>query len=81
MDELLTAEFVVAATPLMVRHHLLIRAVPVGAGWAVALIVNTPDIVELLVVVHATVGVVLMWLMVRIVLVAVRFDESVTVTW
>jgi hypothetical protein len=40
----------------MVRHHFLIRAVPVGAGWAAALIVNTPDTVELLVVVHSTDG-------------------------
>jgi hypothetical protein len=54
--ELLIALFVVAATPLMVRHHFLIRAVPVADGAAEAEIVNMPETFELFVVDHATVG-------------------------
>ena len=50
------ALFAVAATPLMVRHHFLMVAVPVGDGAAAAAMVNMPDTLELLVVVHATVG-------------------------
>ena len=80
-----------AGEPLMVRHHLLMLA-PAGdvEGNADAAMVNTPDMFELFVVDHATADLVdvaaggagaVTLLMVRVVLVAVRFDVSVTVTW
>ena len=74
----------------MVRHHFLTRAVPVGDAAAVAAMVNQPDTFELFVVVHATAGLVDVatggagadtLLMVRIELVAVRLEVSVTLTW
>jgi hypothetical protein len=64
----------------MVRHHFLIVAVPVGAGVAIAEMLNCPDTFELFVVVHATLGIVFVWLMVRMELVAMRFEVSVIVT-
>ena len=79
-----------AGFPLMVRHHFLMRAAGDVDAAAVALIVNTPDTVELLVVLQDTAAEVALpcadaggatRLMVRIVLMAVRFDESVTVIW
>ena len=84
------ALFAVAATPLMVRHHFLMVAAGVVDGAADAAMVNMPDTLELLVVVHETAGIVAVatagvgavtLLMARVVLVAVRLDVSVTVTW
>ena len=40
----------------MVRHHFLIRAVPVGAGDAEAEMANQPDTFESFVVVQTTLG-------------------------
>ena len=53
---------------------------PVGAGVAIAEMLNCPDTFELFVVVHATLGIVFVWLMVRMELVAMRFEVSVIVT-
>ena len=52
----------VVFSPLTVRHHFLIAAVPVAAGAAVALREITPVRVELFAEVHATVGISFAWL-------------------
>jgi hypothetical protein len=56
VTKLAAAEFV-ASSPLTVKHHLVIPAVPLVAGVAVALRAITPVTVELLAgAVQATVG-------------------------
>ncbi len=52
----------VAFSPLIVRHHFLIVAVPVAAGAAVAFKEITPVRVELFAEVHATTGLSFAWL-------------------
>ena len=76
----MTPTSVDAATPSTVKHHFLINADPVLEVRANASIVKTPDTVVLFGVDHSTEGPKLEVDTVKVVLVAVRFEESVTVT-
>ena len=67
--------------PSTVRHHFLIVVVPVAALRAWAEIVKTPDTVVFERVDHSTEGPVLEKFVTKLVLAAVRFEVSVTVTW
>ena len=71
---------VATGEPSTVKHHFLINADPVLEVRANASIVKTPDTVVLFGVDHSTEGPVFVYKTDKEVLVAVLFDESVTVT-
>ena len=69
-----------ASSPLIVRHHFLIDAVPVAAGVAVALKETFPATVVLFVEVQTTEGLVFAVVNVSVAAVDSRSLESVTLT-